>query len=143
MRYLGLRMKKLLMMDWEAMELPKIPSRFLAWATGWKSLGTMEEFGVGGAHNFNLRKKKHWSDESSVSSLESEMGKTQHCNTKLILLCDWYLIMSFENTWHRIGFCQLSIDSTTWHRALLQDQGHWKRRSTLFICRDMVSRYPQ
>lgn len=32
---------------------------------------------------------------------------------------------------------------TAWHRGLLQDQGHWKRTSTLSICRDMGSRFPR
>lgn len=35
---------------------------------------SLKEFGVGREHHFNLREKYTWSDECSMSGLESEMG---------------------------------------------------------------------
>lgn len=59
------------MVDWEEMEMSKMTLRFLAWATGWRSSGTLEEFGVGGDHDFNLRRKKiSWWVGSSMSGLQ-------------------------------------------------------------------------
>lgn len=74
----------------EAVERSKITLRFLAWATGQMNLGMRKEVGEGGDHNFNLiRKKPSWSDESSVSHLESDMRKP--CNVDFFFLCDWCL----------------------------------------------------